>query len=531
MRTNMVVWKICSVIFFVWLAFVAVVLLAVIAAAWPPTLGAELSGRVQMIYEVDRTVLANSLGREPPPESVPWPALTEAIGRRINPGQGKDVVVRRAGDWRIEVIVPELNSLETHRIEELIGTAGALEFRVVANSRDHEDVIQMAEEQSRDPEKRQARYVTKGKRNVGFWARVPRDRKVDEGIHPLKVSIAGYTLRDASTGDLIRLPPTFDYRDTHGLEKYLAEQKIAEIEVLLYYDDGFDVTGAHLRTVTLGRDQLLRPCVHFDMNAAGAARMGGLTGTSQPTGDFYRLLGIVLDGQHLSAPRVMSTISDRGQITGNFTVEEVEFLVAILHAGSLPVPLRKPPVSMASLAPNQAARRAMMVTVWTTLGGLAMIWLALLLRYRWMGLGGCLTSLLHGLVLLMVIELLRVPVTQGLAMASSVTLLGIAAGTALVCEPVRRRLLAGKDVWPGLLRNIMPLGLALVLAFLALLLVVAYLLGEFPARNAAVAVVIGSVAGGATCCVVLPLLIALLAAGWRHQSGDGAVLDAEVLSS
>ena len=67
MRTNMVVWKICSVIFFVWLAFVAVVLLAVIAAAWPPTLGAELSGRVQMIYEVDRTVLSNSLVREPPP--------------------------------------------------------------------------------------------------------------------------------------------------------------------------------------------------------------------------------------------------------------------------------------------------------------------------------------------------------------------------------------------------------------------------------------------------------------------------------
>ena len=53
----------------------------------------------------------------------------------------------------------------------------------------------------------------------------------------------------------------------------------------------------------------------------------------------------MLDERLLSFPRLITTISDSGRITGNFTKEEVDFLVGILRAGRLPATLNKEPIS------------------------------------------------------------------------------------------------------------------------------------------------------------------------------------------
>jgi SecD/SecF fusion protein len=67
-----------------------------------------------------------------------------------------------------------------------------------------------------------------------------------------------------------------------------------------------------------------------------------LTGSHLPDekGDFSYALGIILDGKLYSATRIMSTIRDRGEITGSFTHEQVDDLVRVLNAGSLPVKIR-----------------------------------------------------------------------------------------------------------------------------------------------------------------------------------------------
>jgi SecD/SecF fusion protein len=331
-------WKLAAI-------FVALAASAVIIQAGKLNLGVDLKGGAILVYEIDRETLKREGGGELISSSIDWAGLIRRLGDRINPAGTKEIIVRPYGEWQIEVIVPEANPIELERIKYLIRTAGELEFRIVANSRHHEKHIRLAEEQSHDPEKSLSRFVTDGKNNVGFWARVAREEEPEEGVFPFKVSPAGYTIRNAKTGDLIRLPPTFDFREKHGLERYLREQGITEIDILMAYDDGFDVKGEHLGVVTQGRDETLRPCVHFNMKAAAAGRMGGLTGSARPEGDFYQLLGIMLDGKLLSAPRVMSTISDRGQITGNFTVEEVERLVGVLQAGSLPAALKPTPIN------------------------------------------------------------------------------------------------------------------------------------------------------------------------------------------
>jgi SecD/SecF fusion protein len=115
--------------------------------------------------------------------------------------------------------------------------------------------------------------------------------------------------------------------------------------------------GRHLATVSLAFDELARPCVSFTNTEQGAKILAAITSANlpDPNGRLRRRLGIILDDQLISAPAIMSTIRNRGQITGNFTREEVELLVAVLQAGELPAALCKQPVKTIEVEPREAA--------------------------------------------------------------------------------------------------------------------------------------------------------------------------------
>jgi SecD/SecF fusion protein len=74
--------------------------------------------------------------------------------------------------------------------------------------------------------------------------------------------------------------------------------------------------------------------------------MGRLTGANvgQP-------MAIVLDNQVYTAPNLNSKIGDRGQITGNFSEKEIDYLVRVLASGSLGARLSPEPVSVSVLGP------------------------------------------------------------------------------------------------------------------------------------------------------------------------------------
>jgi preprotein translocase subunit SecD len=61
-------------------------------------------------------------------------------------------------------------------------------------------------------------------------------------------------------------------------------------------------------------DDFGRPCVAFELDDAGAALMGRLTGKN-----IGEPMAIVLDGEIFSAPTVQSQITKTGTITGNFS--------------------------------------------------------------------------------------------------------------------------------------------------------------------------------------------------------------------
>ena len=85
-----------------------------------------------------------------------------------------------------------------------------------------------------------------------------------------------------------------------------------------------------------------KPCIIFGFDNAGGQLFGQLTGSHLPdklTGFSYRL-AIILDDEVYSAPSIQSTIYDSGQITGSFTSDEVDEIVSMLNAGSLPARIR-----------------------------------------------------------------------------------------------------------------------------------------------------------------------------------------------
>jgi preprotein translocase subunit SecD len=100
-----------------------------------------------------------------------------------------------------------------------------------------------------------------------------------------------------------------------------------------------------------------RPAVHFTFTAEGGELFANLTRKNVPSGpggeQFKRHLAIILDGQVMSAPTIISEIRQGGQITGNFTKKEVDNLVNILRAGALPTHLKPIPVSETEVLPKK----------------------------------------------------------------------------------------------------------------------------------------------------------------------------------
>ncbi|GIS62169.1 MAG: hypothetical protein CM1200mP2_43940 [Planctomycetaceae bacterium] len=121
-----------------------------------------------------------------------------------------------------------------------------------------------------------------------------------------------------------------------------------------YEDENLRVTGENLNNVYQTNDENGRLAVGFRLNIIGATKFGELTGANEPdrSSGFYRHLAIILDGEVFSAPTLNERISGSGQISGDFTGEEINELIGVLKAGALEVPLKKEPVSELTISPT-----------------------------------------------------------------------------------------------------------------------------------------------------------------------------------
>lgn len=99
------------------------------------------------------------------------------------------------------------------------------------------------------------------------------------------------------------------------------------------------LTGAHIKRANVSRQQVSNePEIDFELTSEGAKLFADITREYSPKGNKFYHLAIVLDGELVSAPRIMGEIpGGRGQITGNFDLKE-----AFELATSLENPLEAP---------------------------------------------------------------------------------------------------------------------------------------------------------------------------------------------
>ena len=453
-----------------------------------PKMGPDIRGGTTLVYDI----MPDEKGQIPDPGS-----LATALSDRINPSGTKEISIRPSGTSQIEITVPNTDELELKRIKKFLQDSGQLEFRIVANSRDHLDIIDLAEKQATASKVAQPDvYSADGSRVVGRWFRVGREAKKIDGILPLKTPVLGDIIRDSYTGEIIDSTDVrIDTSENYALERFMDREGIREVDVLMAYEsigkpyavvNGDDLASATTEFGKAGYE------VSFRLNTAGANRMLYLTSVNGPDGQFHRRMAIIMDEKVLSAPQLNSPISSSGVITGNFSKEEVDFLVTILRSGRLPATLSEEPASEDRVGAGLGATtitKGATASVWAV----AATFICILLYYRFSGVVAAMALLVNGLLILGIMIFIGQPITLA-GMAGLVLTVGMSVdANVLIFERIREEKAKGSAPRMSIRNGFDRAFTTIIDANLTTLIaaIVLYWIGTDQVRGFAVALVIG----------------------------------------
>ena len=285
--------------------------------------GIDLAGGTNLVYQIDTK---EAQAQKKVVNKATVSQMVDAIKKRVNPSGTIDMTVRGVGTDRIEVIVPGVDRDLVEQMKAKITRLGSLEFGILANSVDHPDLVKAAEALPKDQ-----RELFVKERVVAAWRDASQGKEKDTG---------------GNVGSRVVTLPNAEGKDVEVLQ-FLIKQELPDQTV----------TGYHLTQARAQLDNNGRPAVGFHFNGRGAFLFGNLTqanlpdSENGPTQGFRRRLAILLDGKVCSAPTIQSRITSAGEITGSFTMKEVEELVAVLNAGALEVPLNPTPISEFTISP------------------------------------------------------------------------------------------------------------------------------------------------------------------------------------
>jgi SecD/SecF fusion protein len=263
---------------------------------------------VVLVYEAEP--LADSGG-----DVVDIEPLLRCVRQRINPAGVLEIIVRQTQPNAFEILFADDDPREVERVERLLASPGTLEFRVLANSRDHADIIERALADTA--------AEVRGKNEDG-------EEVVQACWIPLQEGSREADIRRVEV--ILNIP---------GIAKRTVSKGSRDMTELLVIKDHYDVTGRYMQEASAGTDHFGKPCVNFRLTQEGGRRFTAFTGNNlpEPDGAFTRKLAIIINGRVFSAPALQSTIADRGEITGDFTYDEVKDLVAAINAGAMPAKL------------------------------------------------------------------------------------------------------------------------------------------------------------------------------------------------
>ncbi len=167
--------------------------------------------------------------------------------------------------------------------------------------------------------------------------------------------------------------------------------------------------------------------------------------TKEHIGDY---LGIFLDGAPISVPTIRDAITDgRGEISGDFTLEEARRLVRDLNYGALPVPITL--ISTQTIGPTlgQAAVNGGIRSGWIAF---ILISVFLLVWYRLPGLIAIVALGMYTAIMLALFKLIPVTLTAA-GIAGFIITIGMAVdANILIFERMKEELVRGRGIWDAM---------------------------------------------------------------------------------
>jgi SecD/SecF fusion protein len=210
-------------------------------------------------------------------------------------------------------------------LKRMVRGAGVLNFRITVNPGSLPEEQQLRE-----------RLREVGPRNASSsqagWYKI---NKVDNWV------------RDVSDLDFLAQDPAGYFRAMG----YVVEEYDGEYWMLAYRAPGMALTEDDgewgLASAIQGTDEIGRPAINFTMDALGGQKLGRLTEKN-----INNRMAVLLDDEVYTAPTLRGRISTSGQISGSFTMEEINYIIRVLSAGSLQAKLFPEPLSESTLAPE-----------------------------------------------------------------------------------------------------------------------------------------------------------------------------------
>lgn len=314
----------------------------------------------------------------------------EILRNRLDQFGVTEPVIRRESGYRISVELPGISSIAQAR--EAVSKAGKLEFKFV----DDEFMANIDK-----------KYLN----NQGLIYDITTFLK--DNVIPADDEVYGYYETDE-----FGVPV---------LKGFIVLRK----EVVL--------DGSYISDARVGQDQFGRPVVDFSLTLEGADIFAEVT-----RNNVGKRLAIVLDGRVRSAPVIQTEIlGGRGQITGTFSVEEVNSLVSVLKSGALSVKLKE--IEIRAIGPSLGADSINLGTK-AVLLGILLVFAFAIFYYKTFGFITSISLILNLFLTLAGLALFRATLTlPGIAGLALTIGMAIDANV-LQFERIKEELRNGKDL-------------------------------------------------------------------------------------
>ena len=388
----------------------------IIGSNWPPKFGVDLRGGINMIGSLNLPDPDDNDGGRIPQAKDIIPNLVQ----RVNPSGTKEIMIRALGADKIEVTIPSTNLQDADNIWKRLVEAGKLEFRIVAEAQKNAPEFDLARKQAASgSRKREVKNAED--RTVAKWtsiASIVPPQNDPTRLMPLKhVPRANNLVRDKSSGRVVNFQEysrvlTNDVDESAAnLAVWCNRNDIRTLQILMVEpleDDA--VNGGHLSNVSNGTDEVGKSCVYFKTTSVGTSKLGNFTAINKD-----RPMGIVVDDQLHSAPNINEAIYGNGQITGQFTPQEIEDLVINLESGKLEVALNKAPISK-DFIESTLGQELKEKGIWAISVSLILVLIFMMFYYRFAGFVATIALMLNLVLILALIMAIKQPLTlTGLA--------------------------------------------------------------------------------------------------------------------